>query len=895
MKTETPQTILLKDYTPPPFLVDTVDVDVDFQPASAIVTTIMTLRRNPQAALANAPLVLDGEDLETLSVAVDGVALLPHEYAQTETTLTLANLPERFTLETVVSIDPDANTRLSGLYRSKDGYFTQCEAQGFRRITWFQDRPDVMAKYTVTLHADKEKLPVLLANGNPVGSGQEEGDEVKHRHWAKWEDPFPKPCYLFAIVAARLDVLRDVYITRSGRTVNLAIYVEPGKLDQCPHAMEALKKSMQWDEETYGLECDLDYYMIAAVGDFNMGAMENKGLNIFNTKYVLARPDVATDTDYVNIDRVVAHEYFHNWTGNRVTCRDWFQLSLKEGLTVFRDQSFGKDVHNRNVTHIQEVRMLRAAQFPEDAGPMAHPVRPSSYVEINNFYTATVYEKGAQVIAMMQTLIGKETFRKGMDLYFARHDGQAVTCEDFFAAMRDASGGVGNSPLTPQFLRWYEQAGTPHVVACGSYDAANARYTLTLKQSCAPSPGQPVKQPYLIPVALGLVGPEGADLPLLDEHGKYVTTSVLKLTEPEQTFVFEGIDHKPVPSLLRGFSAPVVLDFDYTNEELTHLMAYDSDAFNRWEAGQRLAGKLILDATRTISAGGVPAWPQSFGDAITWIVEQTMSKNPASGKPDWAFTAELLSLPSEATLAEQLDVVDPDALHAARNGLRRFIAENQKTALETLIYKTAPSGPFTPTTEEAGRRTLRNLCLGYLAELNTPEVRAQALAQFKTTDNMTDQYAALSVLCMNDTPERQQALDAFHDQWQHEALVVDKWLLVQAQSRLPNALSEVEALTQHPSFDIRNPNKVYSLIRAFGANHARFHAADGSGYRFIAEQILKLDAINPQVASRIARCFDRWKKFDAVRQQHAMRALESVRNHKGLSRDVYEIVDRALN
>ena len=899
MKTETPQTILLKDYTPPPFLVDTVDMDVDFQPGSAIVTTRMVLRRNPASPLANAPLVLDGEELDTLSVALDGKALTPHDYTLTESTLTLRDLPDHCTLETVVEIQPDKNTRLSGLYRSKDGYFTQCEAQGFRRITWFQDRPDVMSRYTVTLHADKEQLPLLLANGNPVEHGEEAGDDKAHRHWAKWEDPFPKPCYLFAIVAAKLDGLSDVYVTTSGRTVNLAIYVEPGKLDQCPHAMEALKKSMKWDEDTFGLECDLDYYMIVAVGDFNMGAMENKGLNIFNTKYVLARPDVATDTDYVNIDRVVAHEYFHNWTGNRVTCRDWFQLSLKEGLTVYRDQSFGEDVHNRNVTHIQEVRTLRAAQFPEDAGPMAHPVRPSSYMEINNFYTATVYEKGAQVIGMMETLIGKATFRKGMDLYFERHDGQAVTCEDFFAAMRDASGGIASSPLTPQFLRWYEQAGTPHVAATGSYDAAAQTYTLMLKQSCAPSPGQPVKQPYLIPVSVGLVGPEGADLPLLDDKGKYVTTQVLKLTQPEQTFVFEGIDVKPVPSLLRSFSAPVVLSFDYTDEELTHLMAYDSDAFNRWEAGQRLASKLILDATRKIAAGGkadsASLWPQSYADAITWIVEQTMNKNPAGGKPDWAFAAELLSLPGEATLAEQLDVVDPDALHAARNGLRRFMAETLQVPLSTLLLVLAPKGPFQPTSAEAGRRALRNICLGYLAELDSADVRAQALEQFRTTDNMTDQYAALSVLAMNDTPERKQALDAFHEQWKHEALVVDKWLLVQAQSRLPNALAEVQALTQHPSFDIKNPNKVYSLIRAFGANHVRFHAADGSGYRFIAEQIITLDALNPQVASRIARCFDRWKKFDSGRQAHAKAALESVRNHAGLSRDVYEIVDRALS
>jgi aminopeptidase N len=481
-----------------------------------------------------------------------------------------------------------------------------------------------------------------------------------------------------------------------------------------------------------------------------------------------------------------------------------------------------------------------------------------------------------------------------MDLYFKRHDGQAVTCDDFFAAMRDASGGK-KSPLTPQFLRWYEQAGTPHIAASGEYDATAQRYTLTLKQSCAPSPGQPVKQPYLIPVSVGLVGPEGADQPLLDEHGKYVSTLVLKLTEPEQTFVFEGVDAKPVPSLLRSFSAPVVLDFDYTNEELTHLMAYDSDAFNRWEAGQRLSGRLILEATKAISAGAQPQWPQAYADAITWIVEQTMNKNPAGGKPDWAFAAELLSLPGEATLAEQLDVVDPESLHAARNGLRRFMAETLQVALNTLIHVLEPQGPFAPTTAEMGRRALRNICLGYLAELDTPQVRSQAMQQFKSADNMTDQFAALAVLCMNESAERTQALDAFHKQWKHEALVIDKWLSVQAQSRLPSALSEVQALTQHPSFDIKNPNKVYALIRGFGANHVHFHAADGSGYRFIGEQMLALDAINPQVASRIARCFDRWRKFDDGRQSHAKAVLEKIKAHVGLSRDVYEIVDRALS
>jgi aminopeptidase N len=495
MTQNTPHTTLLADYTPPPFLIDTVDVDIDFRTGEAIVTSRLALRRNPAAHTPNAPLVLDGEELELLGVSLDGKTLSADRYGLSAEHLTLADVPDAFRLETRSRIHPDTNTRLSGLYRSANGYFTQCEAQGFRRITWFQDRPDVMSRYTVTLHADKAALPQLLANGNPVASG----DEADGRHWAKWQDPFPKPCYLFAVVAAKLDLLNDSYRTLSGREVKLAIYVEHCKLDQCAHAMSALKKAMQWDEQRFGLECDLDQYMIVAVGDFNMGAMENKGLNIFNTKYVLARPDVATDVDYENIDRVVAHEYFHNWTGNRVTCRDWFQLSLKEGLTVFRDQEFGADVHNRSVARIREVRGLRAAQFPEDNGPMSHPVRPASYIEINNFYTATVYEKGAEVVRMIQTLIGKPAFRRGMDLYFERHDGQAVTCDDFVAAMADASG-----VDLKQFMRWYDQAGLPRVVASGSYDAAQQRYTLRLSQSCAATPGQPEKQPYHIPVAVGL-------------------------------------------------------------------------------------------------------------------------------------------------------------------------------------------------------------------------------------------------------------------------------------------------------------------------------------------------------------------------------------------------------
>ena len=865
MKTDTPQTIYLKDYTPPAFLVDSVDLDFVIEGGGTTVTTTLALRRNP--AIAAQPLVLDGEELETLSVAVDGEKV---PFSVTPNTLIIAEVPDAFTLRTVVRIDPDANTGLSGLYRSRDGYFTQCEAQGFRRITWFLDRPDVMSTYSVTLHADKAKFPVLLVNGNPVAAG----DEADGRHWATWEDPFKKPAYLFAVVAGKLDVLRDTFTTASGRSVQLAIYVEPGKLDQCAHAMAALQKSMKWDEERFGLECDLDHYMIVAVGDFNMGAMENKGLNIFNTKYVLARADVATDVDFENIDRVVAHEYFHNWTGNRVTCRDWFQLSLKEGLTVFRDQEFGADLHNRSTARIREVRGLRAAQFPEDAGPMSHPVRPASFVEINNFYTATVYEKGAEVIRMIQTLIGRDGFRKGMDEYFRRHDGQAVTCEDFVAAMAAASG----FDFT-QFMRWYNQPGTPHVAVDGYFDAESKTYTLTCMQSNSRASDA---APYLIPLRVAMFAEDGRLLPGSER--------LLQLTATTQSFVFNDLVSEPIPSLLRDFSAPVILDFDYTPEELAVLLAHENDPFNAWEAGQRLATQLILDATAAIAAGEIPLWPAGFVDAIRRLLQTQAARGAA-------FVAEALSLPGESTLAEMLDVVDPDALHAARNGLRRHLAEQLEKEFFGLYSALTVSEPYAPNSEQAGRRALRNLCLSYLLELDTPAARTLARKQFESADNMTDQFAALAALAnvnAADCPERSTALAGFYARWQGEALVVDKWLAVQSTSRRPETLATVKALTTHPAFDLANPNKIYALIRAFGGNLVRFNAADGSGYAFIAEQILALHDRNPQVASRLARCFDRWQKFDANRQAHARVALERIRDHAGLSRDVLEVVSRAL-
>ena len=878
MRDPTPVTIHLEDYQPPAFLIPAVDLDVDIHEDFARVRAKLALRRNPKAKDPSAPLVLNGDELELESVAIDGRTLAASEYALDDEHLTIAGVPDAFTLETAVRIEPRKNTKLMGLYASKDGFFTQCEAEGFRRITFFLDRPDVMARYTTTIHADRAKYPVLLSNGNPVKRGND-GD----RHWVKWEDPFPKPSYLFAMVAAKLDKLEEKLVTRSGRTATLQVWVEPGKLDQCGWAMQALKKSVRWDEEAFGLELDLDCYMIVAVGDFNMGAMENKGLNIFNTKYVLARPDIATDGDFLNIDRVVAHEYFHNWTGNRVTCRDWFQLSLKEGLTVFRDQEFGADNYSRAVTRIQEVRGLRAAQFPEDAGPMAHPVRPQSYMEISNFYTATVYEKGAEVVRMIHTLIGPRAFRRGMDVYFRRYDGQAVTCDDFVDAMAEASGFDFS-----QFMLWYDQAGTPRLDVTGEYDPAAQRYTLTVKQIVPPTPGQSGKRPMHIPLAVGLIGPDGRELALqLDgERASAGTDRVLSVRQPEERFVFLNVPAKPVPSLARRFSAPVILKFDYSEAELTHLMAHDADAFNRWEAGQRLATGILLRGIEAHRAGRPIEVPQAFIDDAARVLRD--------GPQDPAFAAEALALPSEIYLAEQLEVVDPDAIHAARNHLRRSLAAALRGELGAMYHSLAVPGPYSPDAKSAGRRALRNLGLGYLMDLEEPDVRALCQRQFETADNMTDRMAALAALANSAAPEREPALARFYADWKHEPLVVDKWLAVQATSRLPDTLERVKRLTGHEAFDPRNPNKVYALIRAFCSNHVRFHAADGAGYAFAADWILKLDPANPQIAARIARAFDRWRRFDAGRQAHARTALERVRGTAGLSKDVAEVVTKAL-
>jgi aminopeptidase N len=827
--------ILLKDYTPPAFLIDRVTLDVDIRAEDALVKATLAVRRNPAAKNKDAAIELDGDELELVSVSLNGAFLQKEQFKVTADALTIPGIPDAFTLETVTRIVPQKNTKLEGLYATTSGFVTQCEAQGFRRITWFLDRPDNLAVYTVTVRADRKKYPVLLSNGNLIASGE---------NWAKFEDPFPKPSYLFALVAADLEFIQESLVSRSGKTKKLFIYVEKGKLDQAGWSMDCLKRAILWDEQRFDLELDLDEYKIVAVGDFNSGAMENKGLNIFNTKYVLARPDVATDTDYLNIDRVVAHEYFHNWTGDRVTCRDWFQLSLKEGLTVFRDQEYGADTYSRAVTRIQEVRNLRAAQFAEDAGPMAHPVRPQSYVEIRNFYTMTVYEKGAEVVRMQHTLLGEKRFQDGMKLYFKRHDGQAVTCDDFVQAMQDASG-VDLS----QFRRWYDVPGTPVLHCSGAYK--DGEFVLSVRQSMNP--------PFHIPLAVKI-----------GDHEE-----ILSIRQAEEKFLFKS-KSKPVPSLLRGFSAPVILNYPYSEDDLVHLLANDDDPFNRWEAAQRLAAEIILER------GGAPT------DAFLNSVKKVLKEK------DHAFVAEVLGLPSETFLAEQMEVVDPDALHASRSALRKALASSLKNELLETYRGLKITGPYSPDAIASGKRALRNLALSYLMELETADVVALCYEQFGQSDNMTEQFAALASLANSSAPQRAIALDSFYNRWKDEPLIVDKWLAVQAGSRLPGTLARVQELLGHLAFDIKVPNKVYSLIRSFSVNHVRFHAADGAGYALLADQVLALDKLNPQVAARIARGFDRWKRFDPGRQAKSKGQLERIRDAAGLSRDVGEIVLKSL-
>ncbi len=873
-----PQPIYLRDYRPPDYLIDRVDLDVQLDEAATRVTAQFALRADGQSG---APLVLAGRELKLLGLKLDGQPLADDRYRVGAEGLEILEVPDAFELEIVTEINPAANTALEGLYLSGAKLCTQCEAEGFRKITYFLDRPDVMARYTTTLTADKARFPVLLANGNLEASGELEDG----RHWARWHDPHPKPAYLFALVAGPLACLEDSYTTASGRSVTLRLYTEAHNLDKCDHAMASLKRSMEWDERIYGLEYDLDLYMIVAVEDFNMGAMENKGLNIFNTKLVLARPETATDGDFSAIESVIGHEYFHNWTGNRVTCRDWFQLSLKEGLTVFRDQQFSADMGPGAVKRIGDVRFLRAAQFAEDSGPLAHPVRPDSYIEINNFYTLTVYEKGAEVVRMIHTLLGDDGFAKGMNLYVQRHDGQAVTCDDFVAAMEDANGAdLG------QFRRWYAQAGTPEVTARLAYDADTRIAELVLKQETPATRGQPDKVPLHIPVKLGLMDGKGNDLPLrLDgENADAAATSrVLDFTQAEQVFRFVDLPEAPVPSLLRGFSAPVKLEAGLSQSDLQFLAAHDSDAFNRWEAAHLLLTRAILDLVAARAAGRPMAVDPGLADTLGKVLSD------ASLAP--VFRAEVLTLPGEGYLGQQLDPIDTDGVHVAREAVRRFLAEELRDGFESLYDDLTPDGPYAFETEAVGKRRLRNACLSYLGSLEDPGWIARCLAQFEDADNMTDRMAALSVLVDIDGPERTGALAGFYAQWRHEPLVVDKWFSIQAGSALPGTLDEVRRLTGHADFTLANPNKVRALIGGFcSGNPYRFHAADGAGYRFLADQVLALDPKNPSIAARLAGVMGRWRRFPDPRAALMRAELERILGAANLSRDTYEIVSKSL-
>ncbi|MFV1992981.1 MAG: aminopeptidase N, partial [Acidiferrobacterales bacterium] len=885
MKHATPKTIYLKEYTPPDYFIDAVTLTFELADHETVVHSHLKMRvSNPDSA-GQCPLVLHGEELALLTLKLDGKTLPDAAFQVNEETLTINQVPKSFDLEITTKINPGANTSLEGLYVSNGKFYTQCEAEGFRKITYYLDRPDTMSLFTTKIIADKEKYPVLLSNGNLLDAGELDGG----KHFATWQDPFRKPCYLFALVAGKLACLKDSYTTGSDREVALEIYVEDHDLDKTQHAMDSLKRAMAWDEQRFGLMYDLDIYMIVAVGDFNMGAMENKGLNIFNTAYTLARPETATDADYENIEGVIGHEYFHNWTGNRVTCRDWFQLSLKEGLTVFRDQEFSADMASRPVKRIQDVRMLRARQFPEDAGPMAHPVRPQSYVEINNFYTVTVYEKGAEVVRMYQTLLGQAGFRKGMDLYFKRHDGQAVTTDDFRAAMADANG----VDLT-QFNRWYEQAGTPQLKTSGNYDAKNKTYVLTLKQRCPDTPANKTpdnknQQPFHMPVAIGLLDKAGRDIPLQlqGEETATGTTRVLELKESEQKFQFINVADEPVPSILRNFSAPVELESGLTDDDLAFLAAHDSDAFNRWDAGQRLATGCLLSLISDFQQNKALIIDQRLVTAIA----NTLSDKRLDG----ALVACALTLPSENELAEKMTVADPDAIFAVRKFVRSSIAEVLQDEFENKYLSSVGNEAYVFDSGHAAKRALKNTCLSYLMALDTDGKNKQFVAlcyeQFSQANNMTDQMAALAFLVQRDCPERQQALDEFYKQWQHEALVVNKWLALQASAGLPGALDQVKALINHEAFSIKNPNNVRALIGSFAMRNAiNFHAPDGAGYQFLADQVLALNDINPQVASRIVTAFSRWRKYDDNRQQRMGAQLERILAQPDLSKDVYEIV-----
>ena len=881
MNDPAPQPIFLKDYAPSQFLIDTVLLDVNLHPTATRVRSRLQMRPNPENSGAGAALVLDGEALELDEIRLQGAKLSQSDYEVTDNSLTLPGVPNApFELEITTYCNPEANKALSGLYRSRDIFCTQCEAQGFRRITYFLDRPDVLSRYTTRLQADEEMAPVLLSNGNRVAAGKSGNSGT---HYAVWEDPHPKPSYLFAMVGGALTCVADKFTTMSGREVDLLIYVEPGEENRCAWAMESLKRSMKWDEERFGREYDLDVFMIVAVSDFNMGAMENKGLNIFNDKLILARPETATDADYAAIEAVIGHEYFHNWTGNRVTCRDWFQLCLKEGLTVFRDQEFTSDLRSRPVARISDVRMLKTHQFPEDSGPLAHPVRPESYIEINNFYTATVYEKGAELCRMIETIVGRDGFRAGLDIYFERHDGDAATVEDFIASIAEAT-----DTNLDQFMRWYNQAGTPEVVASLTYSAGEKTAELNVRQITPPTPGHDKKLPLHMPLRIGLLGQNGGDLPLRLDSGEEIKDGLVHLREAEQKFFFTDIPSPPVLSLLRGFSAPVKLTANLNESDLKFLMAHDSDPFNRWQAGQSYALRVLTSATAALREGKEPANAAAFTAALA-VTLRNEALEPA-------YLAEVLRLPTETDVAREIGTdIDPEAIHNAREWLRGQVSQVLQRELISLYDTNALPGAYSPEAGDAGKRALRNAALALLSASGSQEDIERVAEHYRQAANMTDKIAALSVLTHLEGEMREKAFASFFEEWKDDHLVIDKWFALQAMSSLRDAPEQVDALTRHPLFSLKMPNKVRAVIGAFAnMNPTGFHREDGAGFQLVANAVLKIDAFNPQVSARILGAFKSWRMLEPVRRAKARAELERIASHDTLSRDLFEIVTKTL-
>ncbi|MEZ5923938.1 MAG: aminopeptidase N [Hyphomicrobiaceae bacterium] len=882
MSQDRPRVIRLADYAPSPYLVDAIELDIQLHPTRTKVHSTLKVRPNPASPLKRAALRLDGEAIEFRSIVIDGTELPANAFMIGQESLTIRQPPAGpFTLEIVTYCNPEANKSLSGLYRSRGIYCTQCEAEGFRRITFSLDRPDVLSVYTTRIEAELADVPILLSNGNLVDQGKIKGTQ---RHFAVWHDPFPKPSYLFAMVGGDLAVVKDTFKTSSGRKVDLRIYVEPGKEDRCHWAMDSLKRSMRWDEKRFGLEYDLDIFMIVAVSDFNMGAMENKGLNIFNDRLVLASPETATDANFEAIESVIAHEYFHNWTGNRITCRDWFQLCLKEGLTVFRDQEFSADERSATVQRIADVRTLKAHQFAEDAGPLAHPVRPDSYIEINNFYTATVYEKGAELCRMIMTMVGTRGFRKGMDLYFERHDGEAATVEDFIACFADA-----NKRDLSQFLLWYSQSGTPELVCTLKWSQRTQVAELTIEQVLPPTPGQPKKKPQHIPLRLGLIGSNGQDLKLEHEDGTPVRDGLIEVTGPKQIVRFKDITSRPVPSLNRGFSAPINLTIEQSDRDLEFLMMHDSDLYNRWHASQTLATRLTVEMVAAIRSGKRVRRGQKLAKALAVSL--------ADEHLEPAYRAQLIMLPSESDIAREIRTnVDPSAIFEARSSLLRTIGKTIHDELSDVYERFATRGAYRPDAESAGKRSLRNAALALLSATGDDVDIERLSRHYERARNMTDMTAALSLLADIDTPARIQALNDFHDRFKDDLLVMDKWFVCQATSSLPDTVEVVEQLTQHPLFSIQNPNKVRALIGALAtANPSVFNRPDGKGYAFIADRVLEIDKFNPQVAARLLGAFRSWRSLEAQRRALARKALRRIAKTPRLSRDVFEIVTKTLD